>query len=168
MARLRDAKGRDVAFTRVPNQVIRSRLLDVYEKAVFACLASCSPSYPSLSTIMDWSGIRKRNTVVRCLKKLEANRLIERYKVGDRIYYVTAWDDDASKLPHGAKLVTYSYRGGNPKLPELVTQGYPKKNKEKEQRKIASATLENGGKKPVKERTFIDIMEHIQKKRDAQ
>lgn len=102
-------------FTKVPNIVIRSEKLDVYDKAIFNCIESCNPSFPSYTTLMKWTGM-SRTRVCKSLKNLEQLKVISRYKSGKKIIYETHFTS-CPELPIPGQLVAYDYRIGSPELP---------------------------------------------------
>jgi hypothetical protein len=147
---------RDEAFTQIPNRLIRSTKIDVYAKAVYGCLASCNPSFPSYEKISEWTGIKKRDVISRSLRKLEEHHMVRRYKVGRKIvYHLTL--DLRSEPPKMGKLVsfrrsptvtdqasqpvTHGDRTSHPGELIPVTHGDPIKNKEKEQKKESAFSI---------------------------
>jgi hypothetical protein len=117
MAKLR-LIGRDkkeVTFTQIPNEVIRSQRLDAFDKVVFACLCSCYPSYPSYTKLMEWSGL-SRERVWKSLKRLEEVNLVWRYRVDQRVYYVSYyWIDSVPMTADAAaQRVRFTNRGSSP------------------------------------------------------
>lgn len=144
MSKLKTFHGKEVDYTMIPNWMIRNPEIDSYDLAIYCCIASCNPSFPSYEKMMEWTGVKKRNRITKSLKKLELMRLIRRYKIGRQIYYETFWNSNPREPLTRGVLVTYGYRTSNPGEPEPVTQGNPKKNNEKEQLKIANENSENG------------------------
>jgi biotin operon repressor len=64
-----------MGFTQVPNQIIRSKKLNAYDKTVLFVIASYNPSFPSYEKIAEDAGL-SRDTVWKCLKRLKKIGLI--------------------------------------------------------------------------------------------
>lgn len=163
MARLKGKGDRLVPYTPIPNDLIKSLRLDVYDKVIFMIIASLSPSFPSYSKIAEWSGIKKRDRIAKSLKNLERIGIITRYKKGRKIYYETHWDEKHT-APKGAELVTYGNQStvpishrrsiiGHPGELVSVTQGNSNKNNLKRTiKKISNfSNFENAEEKEIGE-----------------
>ena len=122
----------DEPFTAIPNKLIRSQLLDVYDKLIFITIASCNPSFPTYDAIQKWTGI-SRERIWKSLQKLEANRLLKRYKRGRAVEYLPYTSSLDELIDR--QLVRYTNYNSSPDEPKPVRQTNAKKNKEKEQRK---------------------------------
>lgn len=98
-------------FTIIPNDVIRSKKLDVYDFRVLACIASCcgndQAGFPSYEKLAEWTGL-SRDRVWKSLRKLDRFNLIRRYKKeGDqKVFYKMYWMEDPNQL-NGAKRINY-------------------------------------------------------------
>lgn len=68
-------------YTRIPNRLIRSKLLDPIEFRILCAVMTCNPSFPSYEKLAEWCGC-SRTKVYHSLKKLTEMRLLFRSKDG--------------------------------------------------------------------------------------
>lgn len=138
-------------FTMVPNRLIRSKLLDPYDKCVFMVLASFNPSFPSYEKISELVGA-SRERVWKSLHKLEQCGVIKRYKVGRSTHYSVYGTSSPDELMKGQP-VRYTNYISSPDELEPVRQTNSNNTKEKEQSKKGkfsiSEILEIGKRKGV-------------------
>lgn len=107
-------------FTPIPNRVLRSPNLDPYDKLIFALIASCNPSFPSYTKLMEWSGM-SRERVWKSLRNLENINTISRFRKGRStvyVHYLTSSPDE----PIGGKPVRFANRTSSPDEPISVRQ----------------------------------------------
>jgi len=125
-------KKMDEPFTRVPNRLIRSLLLDVHDKMIAIAILSCGETaFPSYTALQRWAGIKSRNRIAKSIRRLEQIGILKRHKFGKRIYYVSHWNR-MPELPKGAKLVSFEYLDSIRNQPESVSDGDSIKLYEKE------------------------------------
>lgn len=95
-------------FTMVPNRLIRSKVLNVYEKLILCGIISCGDeSFPSYTALAEWAGC-SRDRAWKALRKLESNGLICRFKKEEKIYYTTPWSGASIINDADAELVRYA------------------------------------------------------------
>lgn len=136
----------DELYTMVPNRLIRSEKLEVFDKMVFIVIQSCNPAFPGYEAIQRWTGL-SRERIWKSLRTLEQFNLITRYKKGRGIEYFTAWTSSPDE-PIDALPVRFTNSTSSPDELQPVRQTNSKKIKEKEQIKkgisglFCSGTLE--------------------------
>ncbi len=83
-------------FTRIPNRVIKGKILDIYDKIVVIYLASFDPSFPSIPKISSDLNISEWR-VKKSLKKLEEMRVItvDRSKMNNKYYFFWSRSPDS-------------------------------------------------------------------------
>lgn len=102
-----------VPFFCIPNSFWDSALLNIYDKAVYCTLARCGPRvFPSLDKISKTLQI-SRMTVIKSLKKLEKLSIINRFKLGKKVYYKLYFEPKPD-VPHEAIPILYSNIIGTP------------------------------------------------------
>lgn len=99
---------KNISYTRIPNDLIRSKLIDPIEFRVFCVISSFCPSFPSYEKIAELAGC-SRAKVHLSLRKLEAMGLIFRSIKGRTVYYETFWDAER-KTPDKAKTTKFMTR----------------------------------------------------------
>lgn len=144
-SKLTTATGEPEPFTRIPNRLIRSEKYDVYDKAVFMCIASCQPSFPSYDSLQKWTGI-SRERLAKSIKKLSEGGVIKIEKVGRSNLYRTHWCQNEP--------VRQTNYNSSPDELKPVRQANSKKNKEKEQKKTNETHVSTG----QAERSFSELM----------
>lgn len=97
------------SFTRIPNRLIESTQLNVYDKIVYLALAKFNPSFPSYTKIMELTGL-SRGRVWKSLRRLEETKVIERYKRGKLIVYLFAFYEYTAEEMDGLLPVHYMNR----------------------------------------------------------
>ncbi|MBL7663513.1 MAG: helix-turn-helix domain-containing protein [Bacteriovoracaceae bacterium] len=63
-------------FTKIPNRVIRSKILSKNAKVLFPFIASFNPSYPSYKCISEFSGLKGKTTIRNTITELQKYQLI--------------------------------------------------------------------------------------------
>lgn len=135
MSKLTTKDGQQERFTMVPNRVLRSTVLTVYDKLIFSLIASCgahdsSDAWPSYDVLGEWSGL-SRERVWKSLQTLERNGLLRRFKKGRKIVYLTWWNSSSGE-PMGSQSVRYTnYNSSSGEL-QSVRLANPIKTHDKE------------------------------------
>lgn len=92
---------RDYAFCILPNSICRTSRLDPYDKAILIAILSCGDNaFPSYTCLEKWTGI-SRPRVCKAIKNLERLELVYRRKVGQKIVYITRWQDKKNDTKDG-------------------------------------------------------------------
>lgn len=147
----------DEPFTQVPNRLLRSDKLDVFEKLILICIMSCgAESFPSYEKLGEWAGCC-REKVWKSLRKLESFNLIMRRKVDKKIYYTHHWISSPDELIIGLP-VRYTNSISSPDELEPVRQTNPIKNSYKE---LLKRDLKFSEKEENLEERISEILDHF-------
>lgn len=114
-------------YTMVPNELIRSELLDPYEKTVAILLMSFNPSFPSVRFMHKKLGI-SIDKIMKCLKKLEELKIIYRYKHGRGVRYEIYHATVTPGRTDDQRLLRYTVRTVTPDRTVLLRQEVRNKN----------------------------------------
>jgi hypothetical protein len=155
-----------VAFTQVPNSVVRDPDLDVYDKIILVLIMSCGPrSFPGYSKLMEWAGVC-RERVWKSIHRLEALEFIYRFKwIGDdKIFYLTRWNLASCPSKREAVPVRYTNSMSSPNELPPVRQTNPintnlkRTTKKREQLLTHGDSEESFGAVPAEPRSVAQII----------
>ena len=113
-------------FVMVPVRVIRSKKLNVYDKAVFGFIASFNPSFPSIRTIAGSLKIAS-STVQVSIQNLISSGVLKRVSGGrgKSNGYTTNWEGGVPPYgtgvpPHGTEVYRHTVRNQIKESDQLI------------------------------------------------
>lgn len=148
---------KEVPYTKVPNYIIRDEGISVIEFRVYCAILSCNPSFPSVPTIEQWTGISQRRvfSALRILEKKKYIKVLRSPGVNNRYQPL--------HVVHGSKVKPLHNMQGTPARGARVTpaRGAGEKEQSKNNKKKAgpfglSGEGGNWAKRPPKD--IVDLL----------